>query len=69
MSTGLTNANAGVRQFAAFDDQMRMVAGVTGSVGSEFSNLTELAQRSLQHRHQREHGGQRYSVSSSPPTK
>ena len=36
---------AAVRQFAAFDDQMRMVAGITGSAGSEFENLTQLAQK------------------------
>ena len=36
---------AAVRQFAAFDDQMRMVAGITGSAGPEFENLTQLAQK------------------------
>ena len=34
----------GVKNFAAFDDQMRLVQGVTGSTGAEFEKLTAKAE-------------------------
>lgn len=36
---------AAVRAFAGFDDQMRMVAAVTGAAGNEFDALTERAKK------------------------
>ena len=35
----------GVKNFAAFDDQMRLVQGVTGSTGAEFEKLTAKAEK------------------------